>query len=77
MKDHEHPITEKRKIELEAELEMQKKRFLSSSKKGMEALRGNLSVATWLKSYPRESAIVILLGGFVAARMIRARRKAA
>jgi hypothetical protein len=67
-------VNEARKAELEAELAIQKERFMVASRRGMDAVKTDLSIMNWLRAYPREAAILIVIGGFVASRLIRARR---
>jgi hypothetical protein len=65
---------ENRKTELEAELEIQKQRFLVASRRGMDALKRDLSVMNWMRAYPRQAAILIMVGGYVTAQLLRERR---
>jgi hypothetical protein len=70
------PVSEEKKLELERELELQKERFLEASTRGLNAIRTDLSILSWMRAYPRETAILIMVGGFTVARLIQARRNA-
>jgi hypothetical protein len=68
------PVSEERKAQLEAELAFQKERFLVASRRGMAAVKTDLSIVNWLRAYPKQSAILIMIGGYFAAQLIRDRR---
>ena len=67
-------MSEKRKAQLEAELAFQKERFLVASRRGMAAVKADLSIVSWMRAYPKQSAVLIMIGGYFAAQLIRDRR---
>ncbi len=69
------PATEAHRQELQAEVSLQKQRLMSASRSGLDILKTDLSLATWLRSYPKESAALIMMGGYIAAKILRARRQ--
>ena len=73
MMKQNYPVTQATKVELEARLAHEKERFLAASRKGAAALKTDLSVATWIEGYPYESAMLIVMGGYVAARIFSTR----
>lgn len=54
---------EARMRELEYEMERHKARFMAASQKGIAAFRHDLSLATWVGSYPVHAAMIAFAGG--------------
>lgn len=75
-KKSERHEAEQRVLQLEDEIEFQKERFLAASRGGIHAVKTDLSALSWMRNYPREAAILIMVGGFMAARVLRAKRQA-
>jgi hypothetical protein len=64
MTDHKDLSDKDRKEELEAELERHKQRFLSASRRGLDALRSDVSLSKWVGKYPVQATLLAFAGGF-------------
>jgi hypothetical protein len=54
---------EARRRELEAEMERHKERFMAAGRRGLDAIRGDLTLLNWVREYPIETAALAFLGG--------------
>ena len=62
-------VCEEQKEELEKELELQRQRLMDATHKASEKLKQSVAVETWIKEYPVPTAVLMALGGFVAAHL--------
>jgi hypothetical protein len=60
---HSSKTPEARMRELEYEMERHKARFMAASRQGVDAFRRDLSVITWVGSYPVQAAMIAFVGG--------------
>ncbi|MGZ3698162.1 MAG: hypothetical protein ACXWP5_08505 [Bdellovibrionota bacterium] len=57
--------------ELEQELELQKKRFEAAARRGLDALKRDLSVQNWIRDYPVPITIGVAAICFALGRRSR------
>jgi hypothetical protein len=59
---------------LEEELEHEKARFLTASRRAAGAIQRDLKISNWFRQYPMESALAIIGLGFFAGYVIQQKR---
>ena len=68
------PISEKKRMELEQELEQERRRFLNASQQAASRIRHDLTPIQWIKGAPMMAALMIGAFGFASAQMLKKRR---
>lgn len=69
------PINDQKKRELEAQLEAEKLRFQESADRAATNFRTSVLERRWFNEHPLETSMLILLGGFCAAKWVDGQRQ--
>jgi len=62
-------LNEERLLELKKELQLQKKRFIQATQNTALSLQETLSITTWIRDYPIQTAVFMTLSGFLTAHL--------
>ncbi len=69
------PINYQKRLELESELEAEKRRLAQASGRAATRFRSSVLERRWFNEHPLETTFMILLGGYCAARWVDRQRK--